>query len=190
MFSQLLIKSVDIYAFILSPKSYSSSQLLLWCSFVLHSASFIPSLNTAHTTTAIFFFSLTKMGSWILHPLLKWCNWMACETKLACQLWSLHNLIMCCRNAASFLVKLEGNCWKSEVLCYRKKPLMHHLQIKKQLPLNSSHEMFCACAVLSVQFNDFPCKQVSISSYIWTNSTINFLLHGCIPLWIHWIISA
>lgn len=70
-----------------------------------------------------------------------------CETKLACQLWSLHNLIVYCWNAVSFLVKLEGNCWKSEVLCYRKKPLMRHLQIKQQLPLNSSHEMFCACAV-------------------------------------------
>lgn len=174
MFSQLFIKPIDIYPLVLSPKSYSSHQLLLWHSFVLRGASFIPSVNTA----PIFFFFLTKIWGWILHSLLKWCNWMACETKLACQLWSLHNLVTYCWNAARFLVKLEGNCWKSEVPCYRKKTIDASFADKTAAAFELSFEMFCACALSGAFSVLISCasKLLSLLAYEWIPQLIFYFM--------------
>lgn len=63
--------------------------------------------------------------------------------------------------------------------------------MKQQLLLNSSYEVFCAWATSWALGLMISCASKFFISYcIWTNSAINFPLHGCFPLWIHWIISA
>lgn len=62
--ARFFIKSPDICPLVLSPMSYSSSQLLLWHSFILHRARFIPPVDWHHCN--IFF--LTKIWGWVLHP--------------------------------------------------------------------------------------------------------------------------
>lgn len=176
-------KSVDIYPLVLSARSCSTSQL--WHSFILHSASFIPSANT----TAVFFFPQRYKAGLRSHfsGTVGWpvaLNWPA-----SCDLY----VIWLCSAGMQWVSwwSWKGVCWKSDVLHYRKKPLMHHLQMKQQLLLNSSCEMFCACA-MSWTFSliIFQASRFSVSSYMWKNITIDFPLHGRVLLWSHWIIST
>lgn len=53
--ARFFIKSPDTSSLVLSPRSYSSSQLLFWHSFTLHRARFVAPANTAGTLAVLFF---------------------------------------------------------------------------------------------------------------------------------------
>lgn len=86
---------------------------------------------------------------------------MACGTKLACQLWSLCDLIVYCWNAVSFLVKLEGSLLEKRCSSLQEKTIDASLADETAAAFEFFlWDVLCLCYELSFQFNNFPGKQV------------------------------
>lgn len=156
--ARFFMKSPDIYPLVLSPRSYSSSQLLLWHSFILHRARFVSPVDTADTT-AIFFSSQRYRAGFCTHFLTGINGWA--ETQLAWQLWSFRDLITHYWNAVNVLVEFEGNSGKREVLCYRKKTT--DASFADETAAASEFflwDVLCLGYILSFGVNDFLCEQV------------------------------
>lgn len=163
----------------------------------------------------IFLLSLQTFIPWFCHPRVvpltclcpSWCQLYTIDTTMFCfvfltKIWSLilHPLprLYCLYRIRSCIAGIQQFSWwswrgiigKAKFSAIGKKKNDASFVEKTAAAFEFfPWDVLCLGYILSFQFNDFLCQQVCVSC-MWTNSTINFLLRGCFPLWIRWIISA